>query len=434
MKKTLGKCLSVAVVSTVVSVPALANQNIVYGVDNRTDIYQTNKTVQRLASATAGMIKSVKAVKLGNKIMLPPYTIKKDMKLCDGERFADQPSAVVCSGFLVGPDLLVTAGHCVQNQSDCDEVSWVFDYKVKESTKRTDVLVDAKKVFKCKKVIEAKLSSEGGKKIDYALIRLERAVKGVRPLKYRTKGKVGSDSDVFVIGYPSGLPAKYAPGAKVLKNSPENYFLTNLDTFGGNSGSSVFNGKTKEVEGILVRGAKDYVSDPSGCRKVNTVAQDVTDFSQGGESVSRITDIKTLKYRFQFLKAAEEGNIETLKELLPKIADRDIYDNEMNSALHKAASAGQMDALNFLIANRVTLDAQNLKGETALHLAAFNNKIEVIKSLVRNGASTLIKDNMGDLPRDRTMYLSFGTRKLLKSAEYKEKKRKQLAQQQADKE
>ena len=36
-------------------------------------------------------------------------------------------------------------------------------------------------------------------------------------------------------------------------------FTANLDTYGGNSGSPVFNSETHEVEGILVRGDTDFV-------------------------------------------------------------------------------------------------------------------------------------------------------------------------------
>ena len=54
---------------------------------------------------------------------------------------------------------------------------------------------------------------------------------------------------------------KVAGGAKVRSNNNGVYFVANLDTYGGNSGSAVFNLQTREVEGILVRGENDYVYD-----------------------------------------------------------------------------------------------------------------------------------------------------------------------------
>ncbi len=65
---------------------------------------------------------------------------------------------------------------------------------------------------------------------------------------------------LYVIGHPSGLPTKVADGAQVCTQKGT-HFSANLDTYGGNSGSAVFNAKTNEVVGILVRGANDYTYD-----------------------------------------------------------------------------------------------------------------------------------------------------------------------------
>src|SRR5262249_51918318 len=52
---------------------------------------------------------------------------------------------------------------------------------------------------------------------------------------------------------------KFAAGAAVRNNAPDAFFVANLDTYGGNSGSPVFNSDTHVVEGILVRGENDFV-------------------------------------------------------------------------------------------------------------------------------------------------------------------------------
>lgn len=72
-----------------------------------------------------------------------------------------------------------------------------------------------------------------------------------------------SGDPVAVIGYPYGLPLKYAAGAQVRRTETE-YFIGNLDIFAGSSGSPVISTQTGLVEGILVRGvANDYVYDPA---------------------------------------------------------------------------------------------------------------------------------------------------------------------------
>mgnify|MGYP000991441954 CR=1 FL=1 len=50
--------------------------------------------------------------------------------VCTSERFYAQPTSANCSGFLVGKNKLVTAGHCVKTKKDCKENYWVFGYKM----------------------------------------------------------------------------------------------------------------------------------------------------------------------------------------------------------------------------------------------------------------------------------------------------------------
>ena len=51
------------------------------------------------------------------------------------------------------------------------------------------------------------------------------------------------------------------------------YFVANTDTFGGNSGSGVFDLSTLQQVGILVRGETDYVASGS-CNIVNHCPSD----------------------------------------------------------------------------------------------------------------------------------------------------------------
>jgi V8-like Glu-specific endopeptidase len=108
---------------------------------------------------------------------------------------------------------------------------------------------------------------------DFAIIKLDRKVAGREPLKFRTAGKIADATKLLVIGNPTGLPTKISDGGKVLINSQSNVFVTNLDTFQGNSGSAVFDSTTGQVEGILIQGKTDYVpsisSNPNSCLVVN---------------------------------------------------------------------------------------------------------------------------------------------------------------------
>jgi hypothetical protein len=124
---------------------------------------------------------------------------------------------------------------------------------------------------------------------DWALVRLDRPVLNHRVVRIRRSGRIGDGQAVHVIGHPVGLPTKFAGGAMVRNNSPGAFFVANLDTYGGNSGSPVFNSTTHEVEGILVRGETDFA--PQGGCNVSLVCP-----STGcrGEDVTRATEFAGL--------------------------------------------------------------------------------------------------------------------------------------------
>ena len=115
------------------------------------------------------------------------------------------------------------------------------------------------------------------------VVGFDRRVAGRTPLRVSSR-KIADGRAVFVIGHPSGLPAKYAGGAHVRDNRRRAYFTANLDTYGGNSGSPVFDRRTKTVEGILASGEQDFVK--RGDCQVSLVCPDG---GCQGEAVTRST-------------------------------------------------------------------------------------------------------------------------------------------------
>lgn len=427
LKTQITILMALTAIAARADVQSISSAKIIYGIDNRIETFESSSRDQSLASSTAGMIETSKLVEIGEKYMLPPKNIQDSMGLCSDQRFSDQPTSVICSGFLVGPNLLVTAGHCVTSQERCEEVSFIFDYALKETTKKADILIDKKNVYKCSKVIEAKLENIGSDKRDYALVKLDRVVEARSSLEVRTSGIINEKEELVIIGHPSGLPQKVSDGAKVFENDSEkSYFQTNLDSFGGNSGSAVFNNKTGVVEGILVRGARDYVNDSvKQCIVVYEAPDEIDGIPGLGESVSRITDIPSLKYQSSLMLAAEAGDIDKLKDLKAKAVSLDMTNRELNTALHIAAKTGDIEIVKYLISEGVDLNQQNLMGETALHIAAFENSKSVIYSLVEAGADVLVKDKFGVYPSERTNYLAFKVRSYLRKKQDQEYRRRQ---------
>ncbi len=278
-------------IATLFSVNAKLQSKVVYGQDDRLDIYQVvDQNHLKLAAATAAMIPG-NALSINNtddSVTITGSTLQGD-GMCASERFSNQRTAAMCSGFLVGDQYLVTAGHCIQSQSDCNSNAWVFDYNVK-SQDQADYKVSKSNVYRCSQIISRKL--ERGDQNDYAFIKLDRVVAGIAPLKFRRSGKVANKSRLVMIGHPSGLPTKVEAGGSIRNNSNAIYFQATTDSYGGNSGSAVFNYDTNEVEGILVRGDTDYKYDSrKGCYVTNVCSES----SCRGEDVTRITNIVELQ-------------------------------------------------------------------------------------------------------------------------------------------
>lgn len=287
MKKFIAIVLLISLSSNLLA--SADGSNVIYGEDNRQDVFEsTNSKLVKLSRSTAAMIKTtnLKSIRSG-EIEISASTMES-LGFCEKERFSKQISAANCSGFLVAPDILVTAGHCIKNDYDCGSYKWVFDYKV-DHAEQDAIMVSSSSVYSCKKIISRSLDQVT--KDDFAVIELDRKVMDRAPLKFRQRGKVALDSKVAVIGHPTGLPTKITDGAKVRSHNTK-FFVANLDTYGGNSGSAVFNRKTFMVEGILVRGENDFIYDAElGCKVSNVCPED----GCRGEDVTYITNIEVLK-------------------------------------------------------------------------------------------------------------------------------------------
>lgn len=205
--------------------------------------------------------------------------------LCPRERFLDQPSVGHCTGFLIGDRYLVTAGHCfiptgkIENDLHpyCEDFSWYFEFQLSATGISNTDRIPADRLYRCRRVIHAEnidqLIDENGLKYpgaDFAVIELDRPVASdLKPLILAAQpAKLGDD--VFTIGHPLGLPAKFSGPSKISRNDlSREYFEAHLDTFSGNSGGPVLNSQ-KEVVGILVGGHPvDFATDKSGCERLN---------------------------------------------------------------------------------------------------------------------------------------------------------------------
>ena len=264
-------------------------QKVIYGTDDRKDIFEINDAaLLRDADCVVALFEKANIRDNGDgtsTLQTEQFGTAND--LCNSEPFRKQPVGAFCSGFLVAPDVVVTAGHCVDppNTPPVTDIRFVFGFRMKSATEPPGPIPNGE-IYKGQKLLGKQLTQAG---LDWAVVRLDRRVTGHRPAPVRRRRRVGRDAPVHVIGHPVGLPAKLAGGAIVRDNTPNPFFVANLDTYGGNSGSPVFNSRTHRVEGILVRGERDFVArgncsvsfvcPTTGCR---------------GEDVTRITKLVSL--------------------------------------------------------------------------------------------------------------------------------------------
>jgi len=251
---------------------------VVYGTDNRTDVYAHGNATLR-ARAQQSTVALMQPAWLNttnpNNVTFYRPTLGAAKNLCSTERFRDDPAAAYCSGTLIDDDLVLTAGHCFDESKNltCANTRFVFNfYRTSATTLQT---VTTQDIFSCQSVVASfdsgKQGLVNGKYQDYAIVRLDRAATPrFTPAPIRPWSSALQNRPVAVIGSGSGIPFKIDSGGAVMYGQPSylDVFYANTDTFGGNSGSAVYENTGYTVAGLLSAGAPDYVLNGS-CYVVN---------------------------------------------------------------------------------------------------------------------------------------------------------------------
>lgn len=257
--------------------PSFAASKAIFGGDQRREIYQSPRKIQKMASGLANWTSPLFMEDVDQDTFRLTFEKMEDhYGLCKDEKFSQQPTAMIsCTGFLVAPDLLMTAGHCMVNIGTandevvpmCSDFNWLFDYYY-QTPNQNLLLTKKENVLGCEKVLFARHTGEYEQRKDFALIKLTKPLTKRHIFKLSDK-KIRRGMTVSLMGFGSGLPLKYSQNSVVTQDSSANFYEATVDAVGGNSGSPVldFNGN---VIGILVRGNDDFAHDrEAGCDRWN---------------------------------------------------------------------------------------------------------------------------------------------------------------------
>lgn len=273
---------------------------VVYGADDRVEVFaHPDPELRRIARESIVALIPTRVIGREDDDTYSLFTmsLKDNRGLCDDEPFGNQPIAASCSGTLIDDDLVLTAGHCIDATSPCESYNYVFDYYLSDAN--TLETIDDEDVYTCRRLFLDRDPAGADQTPDFAVIQLDRPVEGARSaVSFRTGSSPARSEAITMIGFGSGLPAKIDDGASVADAregldmdgevvSFADFYVANLDAFGGHSGSAVFDSDGL-LAGFLLGGrVPDYVTAPEeGCARAN-----VFDDSEAGEIVHKIEPI-----------------------------------------------------------------------------------------------------------------------------------------------
>jgi V8-like Glu-specific endopeptidase len=164
-----------------------------------------------------------------NGALGPSVAFVQAQKTSKGAMETTPTSGKFCSGSLIGTNLFLTAGHCVDGGSVGEFVAFNFERAAGSTALLTQTHVRVTAVLE---------DSLGG--ADYAILRLEGTpgnTFGVAPVA-AADAAVGSA--ITIIGHPAGQPKQIEAGS-VASRSGDFLRYGNVDTLGGSSGSGILN-------------------------------------------------------------------------------------------------------------------------------------------------------------------------------------------------
>src|ERR1039458_1781621 len=104
-------------------------EKVFHGIDHRLDWFEIqDPSIRAETDSVAAMFDTADVTDNAKMCFLPGIVLGNVENLCSSERYILQPAGARCTGFVVAPDIIATAGHCI-NDSNKSQKLFVFGYR-----------------------------------------------------------------------------------------------------------------------------------------------------------------------------------------------------------------------------------------------------------------------------------------------------------------
>lgn len=314
--------------------------------------------------------------------------------LCEENHFGNLPYIANCTGFLIAPNILVTAGQCYLSDNSCSDFNWVFDYDPKG-------LISSKNIYSCKKVLHQSVSIEISDSSDqFAIIELDREVED---RSFIPLGKIQTPMDgdeVLAVGNFFSVTPQTSKISKSLIELGKGHFSSDLDKWNFSPGALVIDSKEGNLLGLLVRSEGGFKFNKEiMCMDFKTCDYEWDCPGSVITSLSGIEPSALLKVKKNLaVNFIQKNDINSLSTLIKDGFNIDTKDEYGRTLFLLSLSVSNESMIDFMLGQRIDLMAIDYNGQGALHYAVRGKSQQAIDLLLNFGFDPNAKDKLGQTP------------------------------------